>query len=111
MNQQIENIIKKNLPEKQLPIRGDAFHDQHCNVKGFNECLDEINTSLIADEVLKVVVIGEIMRFMEEIQERANHLTPNLLLNEVVNYAYDRKDELLSNLSTKENKNNENTKI
>jgi hypothetical protein len=51
--------------------------------------------------------IKEIMKFMEKMQEKANTTRPNLLLNEIVNYAYDRKDDLLSNLSpNKENKNN-----
>lgn len=34
----------------------------------------------------------EVRLFMEEIQRRANTIPPNLLLNEVVNYAYDRLD-------------------
>ena len=36
----------------------------------------------------------EVMRFMEQMQERANTTNPNLLLNEIVNYAYERQDEL-----------------
>lgn len=32
----------------------------------------------------------EVFAFMHHLQEKANTLPPNLLLNEVVNYAYDR---------------------
>ena len=113
MKQQIENIIKKNLPEKKEEkqdfknvVEMAEYEQMKEYFDGFNDCLDNIDTSLLADEVLKVVVVGEIMRFMEKIQERANKIPPNLLLNEVVNYAYDRKKELLSSLSL--NKENEN---
>ncbi len=120
MKQEIENIIKKNLPEKNWRNkwnchqvgcdwnRNRTFGSKVCdmNCKNVLDNISQINTSLIANEVLKVVVVGEIMRFMEKIQERANKIPPNLLLNEVVNYAYDRKKELLSSLSL--NKENEN---
>lgn len=68
MKQDIENIIKKNLPEKK---EYDWSKDEHtktckdgctycCNadgmITGFNQAISKINTSLIADEVLKVVV-------------------------------------------------------
>ena len=36
----------------------------------------------------------EIKLFMETIQDKANTIPPNLLLNEIVNYAYDRIKEL-----------------
>lgn len=36
----------------------------------------------------------EVIKFMEEIQKRANTTQPNLLLNEAVDYAYDRKDKI-----------------
>jgi hypothetical protein len=39
--------------------------------------------------------IKEIMLFTEELQKRADTIPPNLLLNEIVNYAYDRKEDLL----------------
>lgn len=34
--------------------------------------------------------------FMEEMQERANHVPPNLLLNEIVNCAHDAIESLLT---------------
>lgn len=36
----------------------------------------------------------EVFAFMHHLQEKANTLPPNLLLNEVVNYAYDRINRL-----------------
>lgn len=36
----------------------------------------------------------EVKRFMETMQRRAEEITPNLLLNEIVNYAYSRMEEL-----------------
>lgn len=70
MKQEIEEIIKKNLPEKKEPIAhqipcpdnmpGCCVY--HCEYrlsnedKSFNQALSQINTSLIADEVLRVVV-------------------------------------------------------
>lgn len=51
--------------------------------------------------------IKEIMRFMEKMQEKANTLPSNLLLNEIVNYAYDRKNELLTNSSNLEGERSE----
>lgn len=73
MKQEIENIIKKNLPEKTpfcsklcqnrngLDYCGtceQAWEYCSCSARntGFNKALSQINTSLIADEVLKVVV-------------------------------------------------------
>lgn len=65
MKQDIENIIKKNLPE---PAKGiekvieNTEQDRIYNllnenmIIGFNQALSQIDTSLIADEVLKVVV-------------------------------------------------------
>jgi hypothetical protein len=60
MNQDIENIIKKNLPEKKKVIANMLQDDELYNekgmdgVKGFNQALSQIDTSLIADEVLKI---------------------------------------------------------
>jgi hypothetical protein len=72
MNQDIENIIKKNLPEIRKHI-----HGKEC--KNYEECekfslferasenaLSKINTSLIADEVLKVVVETTINMLRDE---------------------------------------------
>lgn len=55
MKKQIENIIKKNLPEKK---NDDGFaHDPSVAFnEGFDEAIDRIPVSLIADEILKVVV-------------------------------------------------------
>jgi hypothetical protein len=76
MNQDIENIIKKNLPEIRKHI-----HGKEC--KNYEECekfslferasenaLSKINTSLIADEVLKVVVETT----KRELEEQINHI-------------------------------------
>ena len=57
MKQQIENIIKENLPEKK-EITCDLPHIikmcEKCEDDTiFNQVLSQINTSLIADEVLK----------------------------------------------------------
>ena len=52
MHQDIENIIINNLPEK----KGEVSWLNEDATGGYNIALDEINTSLIADEVLKVVV-------------------------------------------------------
>jgi hypothetical protein len=64
MKQDIENIIKKNLPEKRtqdnLPFENspEIYGNQRIEAykNGFNQALSQINTSLIADEVIKVVV-------------------------------------------------------
>ena len=58
MKQQIENIIKENLPEKIeiYPINVEKQDEKWNYLNGFNQALSQINTSLIADEVLKVVV-------------------------------------------------------
>lgn len=48
MKQDIENIIKKNLPQSIKLKEGGSYY------MGFKDCVDNINTSLIADEVLKV---------------------------------------------------------
>lgn len=64
MKQQIENIIKKNLPKIQEHICG--FNDGECVCNCFQEALSQINPSKIADEVLKVVV--------ENIKEEINKI-------------------------------------
>lgn len=58
MKQQIENIIKKNLPEENeiYPINVEKQDEKWNYLNGFNQALSQINTSLIADEVLKVVI-------------------------------------------------------
>ena len=71
MKQQIENIIKENLPEKKeaglyttsKATGGDIINynreDNDDKREGFNQALSQIDTSLIADEVLKVVEVTE----------------------------------------------------
>jgi len=67
MNKEIENIIKKNLPEERTEkkshtpncLRGtDKYNHAYCEIsvedEGFNQALSQINPSLIADEVLKI---------------------------------------------------------
>lgn len=61
MKQDIENIIKKNLPEKKemtmiLTSTGrDLPEEYKVPNTEWNDCLSQIDPSLIADEVLKVV--------------------------------------------------------
>ena len=97
MKQEIEQIIKNNLPEK----KGKYSQYNESATFGFNQALSQINTSLITDEVLKVVVeVGK-----EEIK-RVNDMIPNPKDYEQ-GYIRGFKEyiHLLSNLSTiKENK-------
>ena len=55
MKQQIEEIIKKNLPEKMEQTKEESDTEWFL-AYGFNQALSQIDTKLIADEVLKVVV-------------------------------------------------------
>lgn len=48
------DVIKKNLPEEKALRLGLCMEEYRFNL-GFNQALSQINTSLIADEVLKVV--------------------------------------------------------
>lgn len=59
--------------------------------------IDECVRQLLTTEREKVIK-EEVLTFMKEIQKRADVVPPNLLLNEVVNYAYDRIAHLKSNL-------------
>jgi uncharacterized protein YktB (UPF0637 family) len=113
MKQDIENIIKKNLPE---PAKGiekvieNTEQDRIYNllnenmVIGFNQSLSQIDTSLIADEVLKVVV--------EKIEsyKKIELLKLRSCENDKINWNYHQGkvhqlEDLLSNLSpNKENK-------
>ena len=110
MKQTIENIIKKNLPEKLKGheiITHPSFEEREKNyVEGFDDAIDSISPSLIADEVLKVVVekiemlYGDIVTTKKDIAIPHNCIEYETALDDVVN--------LLSNLSpNKENKNNE----
>jgi hypothetical protein len=65
----------------------DAPSDE--DIYSTNKCYEQIH-----DFVVKMK-IKEIMLFTEELQKRADTIPPNLLLNEIVNYAYDRKEDLL----------------
>lgn len=97
MKQQIEKIIKKNLPEK-VDEKEAKFVDDPNNLLGegysigFNQALSQIDTSLIADEVLKVVV--------ENITKFATYNYHN-----GERYIEFKEENLLSNLSLKENEN------
>ena len=107
MHEQIENIIKKNLPDDRGTKNYTSSHEAIMNSDrdyGFNQALSQINTSLIADEVLKVVV--------EKIKEMNNFRQAKVDGKEDWNMALEQSackvDALLSNLSpNKENKNNE----
>ena len=87
MKQDIENTIKKNLPENKHSMIKRMYDN------GFDEALSQINTSLIADEVLKVVV--------ENITKFAIYNYHN-----GERYIEFKEENLLSNLSLKENENN-----
>lgn len=120
MKQDIENIIKKNLPEKNWRnkwnchqvgcdwnrnrVYGNKVCDMNC--ENVLDNISQINTSLIADEVLKVVVekiemlYGDTVTTKKDIAIPHNCIEYETALDDVVN--------LLSNLSpNKENKNNE----
>ena len=112
MKQEIEQIIKNNLPEKKENPKNKCINAENhlfgrcfsCEKNnGFNDCLAQINTSLIADEVLKVVVgkiemlYGDIVTTKKDIAIPHNCIEYETALDDVVN--------LLSNLSpNKENK-------
>lgn len=59
-----------------------------------SKCYEQIHDFVVEQK------IKEIMRFMEHMQEKANSISPNLLLNEIVNYAHDRKKEILTPTKT-----------
>jgi len=50
LKEQLEEVIKKNLPENKKSMINRMYDN------GFDQSLSQINPSLIADEVLKVVV-------------------------------------------------------
>lgn len=59
MNKEIENIIKRNLPEKKEENPFTKSLQEEINLNNnriFNQALSQIDTKRIADEVLKVVV-------------------------------------------------------
>ena len=110
MKQDIENIIKKNLPEK----KGEVSWLNEDATGGYNIALDEINTSLIADEVLRVVV-ENLRRYIQKyLLEEHIHFEKEDTSDFIEEKPYIDSLEfekwflqLLSNLSTnKENKNN-----
>lgn len=111
MKQEIEQIIRKNLPEER---NGKLLEDKEWQPRvddyqfGFNDRLAQINTSLIADEVRKVVektydpifkwLLGENGDFPESEPGKRYNFRTELR----------KRLQLLSNLSpNKENKNNE----
>ena len=129
MKQQIENIIKENLPEKKeaglyttsKATGGDIINynreDNDDKREGFNQALSQINTSLIADEVLKVVVktkiFKEILEYIRNTEEKIDGEWGicrdfiELERDKEVPELYYKVKDLLSNLSpNKENKNN-----
>lgn len=100
MKIQIEEIIKKNLPEKK-EMKG--ITDYFDSDGGFNQALSQINTSLIADEVLKIVVekIKEMDKSPQEEKFTEDKFENTENMNRVfmrVGYSRALKD-LLSNLS------------
>lgn len=117
MHETIENIIRKNLPEK---VDDDGFAQDPSVAfnNGFDEALSQITPPKIADEVLKVVG--------EKIKEEINKISkPDFIrairipvethysnrvaeCNDIYDEKIDEILQLLSNLSpNKENKNNE----
>lgn len=124
MKQEIEQIIRKNLPEKKENPKNKCINAENHSFgrcfsceknNGFNDCLDEINTSLIADEVLKVVV-----EKLEKVFDKHCNYSPKKIESEE-EYGYNKglmaeakllKFEILQLLSehpspNKENKNND----
>lgn len=116
MHETIENTIKKNLPEKKeitCDLPDIIKMCKKCEDDTiFNQALSQINTSLIADEVLKVVV--------EKIKEELENIPKVCCLEKIIEgacscnneglpfYEVECIEQLLSNLSpNKENKNNE----
>jgi hypothetical protein len=91
MKQDIENIIKKNLPEIRKHIHGKECENyEECEKfslfeRASENALSQINTSLIADEVLKVVV-EEKYRLYKQLFDKINKM-PMCIWHE--------KDELL----------------
>lgn len=112
MKQDIEKIIKKNLPEK-VDEKEAKFVDDPNNLLGegysigFNQALSQINTSLIADKVLKVE-IEAIEKLFEPIEDWIGEQV--IEYRKQYNSGLQRVINLLSeHLSTnKENKNNGN---
>ena len=89
MKQDIENIIKKNLPENKkksfikssgIGMNNDAYKHYSGIVDGFNQALSQIPISLIADEVLKVVVETkvEIIKKLQEIRREILKNDPHI---------------------------------
>jgi len=111
IKEQLEEVIKKNLPEKKEVPRIDGkwltLDDRN---DGFNQALSQINTSLIADEVLKVVV--EKIEGLEHEWDnpiKDNEASEQYILGNKVGWKLHKKFvlQLLSTLSpNKENKNN-----
>jgi hypothetical protein len=93
MKQDIENIIKKNLPEEKIisNIKFNSIQEDYSSgllegeILGHNQCLSQIPVSLIADEVLKVVV-EEKYRLYKQLFDKINKM-PMCIWHE--------KDELL----------------
>lgn len=112
MNKDIENIIKKNLPEKKKEnyLSPDIRIDEQ---NGFNQALYQINTTLIADEVLKVVVekIEKEFKFEYFLRSSSGNIVRSVISkkDQIRNEIVDGITKfLLSNLSpNKENENNE----
>jgi len=83
--------ICKDLPPRPKTTR-DQVYDILKSSKMLSDSLDEIDvfiSKLISQEKEKCIK-EEVFAFMHHLQEKANTVSPNLLLNEVVNYAYDR---------------------
>ena len=114
MHKTIENIIRTNLPEK---VDDDGFAQDPSVAfnNGFDEALSQINTSLIADEVLRVVV-ENLRRYIQKyLLEEHIHFEKEDTSDFIEEKPYIDSLEfekwflqLLSNLSTnKENENND----
>ena len=108
IKEQLEEVIKKNLPEKKegsLKISQgnptDGYSHKTEREKGFNQAISQIDTSLIADEVLKVV--GETRR--DFIIRILGEQHKNELQGKGYDFYFALRTEL-DNLSTKENKDN-----
>ena len=100
------DVIKKNLPEKKRDPKEYSTY-LHMDIQGFNQALSQINISLIADEVLKVVKQSLKDGLLKRMMKYDSKDGYSVLHDEIIEKVYEDVEDLLSSLSpNKENKNN-----
>lgn len=119
IKQQLKEVIKKNLPEKKeaglyitsKATGGDIINynreDNDDKRDGFNQAISQINTSLIADEVLKFVEEEKYGLLKKYSQWLEKHSYMDCDWWAEIPCSVDRFLEELSLSPNKENKNNE----